>query len=90
MSITEIDLIINIITLSSAVIFSLIAIRMKDLVKSIIFYTFTSISVAVIFYILNSPFASVLELTVGAGLITVLLLVTLTLTHGKEIEKEEE
>ena len=90
MPFTEIDLIINIISISSAIIFSLLAIRMKDLVKSVIFYTFTSICVAIVFYILNSPFASELELTVSAGLITVMLLVTLSLTHGSEIEKEEE
>ena len=65
---------------------AIIAILQKNLIRSIIAYTLSSISLAALFFMLASPFAGALELTVGAGLVAVLFLVALILAGGEEEE----
>jgi NADH-quinone oxidoreductase subunit J len=88
MPFTEIDLAVNVIAIVFAVLFAFMAVRARDLVKAAIYFALASACVAVIFYLLDSPFAAVLELTVCAGLITVILLVALSLTDEKEKREE--
>ncbi len=68
------------------IIMAIIAILQKNLIRSIIAYTLSSISLAALFFMLGSPFAGALELTVGAGLVAVLFLVALILAGGEEEE----
>lgn len=69
--------------------FGIIAIRQKDLVRAVISYGVASAFLAAQFFLLTSPFAAMLELTVGAGLIVVLFLVALTLSSGSEDQPAE-
>jgi NADH-quinone oxidoreductase subunit J len=68
------------------VIMALVAILHRNLIKSVIAYAVSSISLAAIFFLLSAPYAGALELTVGAGLVAVLFLVALILAGGKEAE----
>ncbi len=68
------------------IIMAIIAILQKNLIRSIIAYTISSTSLAALFFMLASPFAGALELTVGAGLVAVLFLVALILAGGEEEE----
>jgi uncharacterized MnhB-related membrane protein len=70
----EIDSLLGMIILLSTTVFLIIAIELKDLVKATIALGIGSALLASVFYILNAPYAAVFELSVAAGLITILLL----------------
>ncbi|MCX6802202.1 MAG: NADH-quinone oxidoreductase subunit J [Candidatus Diapherotrites archaeon] len=88
MPFNELSLAVNIAAIAFGVIFAFLAVRARDLVKAALFFALASACIAAVFYLLNSPFAAVLELTVCAGLITVILLVALSLTDEKEKRDE--
>lgn len=61
-----------------------IAVVHTNLLRAVIAYSVSCIFLAALFYLLASPFAAALELTVGAGLVAVLLLVSVLLTGAEE------
>jgi NADH:ubiquinone oxidoreductase subunit 6 (subunit J) len=63
-----------------------VAMIQKNLIRSIVSYAISSASLAALFFMLESPYAGALELTVGAGLVAVLFLVALILGGGEEEE----
>ncbi len=65
---------------------ALIAIVHTNLIRSVAAFAVSSICLASLFFSLSSPFAGALELTVGAGLVSVLFLVALILSGGEETE----
>jgi len=69
-----IDPLIGMIILLSTTVFLVIAIELKELVKATIALGIGSALLASIFYILDAPYAAVFELSVAAGLVTILLL----------------
>lgn len=71
-----------------AVLFVLVAIELRDLIKSAIALGIASGLLAAIFFILGAPYAAVFELSVCAGLITVLLLSAVSMTADKEADHE--
>ena len=78
------DSIANVTILIATVIFLIIAIELNNLVKASIALGIGSALLAIIFYILEAPFAAVFELSVCAGLVTILLLSAIGM-----LEKEE-
>ena len=72
------------------VLFVLVAIELKDLIKASISLGVASAILASIFFLLDAPYAAVFELSVCAGLVTVLLLSAVNMTVEKEDEKHEE
>src|SRR4030042_7005738 len=64
------------------VIFSVLAIALKDLLKSAISLAVSSLLLGIIFCRMNAPYAGVFEISVVAGLITVLFMLTIALTKG--------
>jgi uncharacterized MnhB-related membrane protein len=60
------------------------AIVLRGFIRAVIAFAAGSALLAGLFALLGAFFAAVLELTVGAGLTTVLFLVAITLTHGEE------
>jgi len=72
------------------VLFVLVAIELKDLIKASISLGVASGVLAAIFFILDAPYAAVFELSVCAGLITVLLLSAVNMTVEREEDKHEE
>jgi len=62
------------------------AVLLNNLVRCTVAYALASVCLAALFFVLGSPFASAFELTVGAGLISVLFLVALILSGGEELE----
>lgn len=61
-----------------------IAVVHTNLLRAVVAYSISSICLAALFYLLASPFAAALELTVGAGLVAVLFLVSILLTGAEE------
>lgn len=70
----QVDPLIGMIILLATTIFLIIAIELKELVKATIALGIGSALLASVFYILDAPYAAVFELSVAAGLVTILLL----------------
>ena len=62
------------------------AVWVRSLVLSVVAYSLASAFLSALFFLLDSPFAGALELTVGAGLIAILFIVALILAGGEETE----
>jgi len=63
---------------------ALVAVVQKNLIRSVIAFAVSSVCLAILFFLLASPYAAVLELVVGGGLVAVLFLVALVLAGGEE------
>jgi NADH:ubiquinone oxidoreductase subunit 6 (subunit J) len=70
----------HILLLSGLVIFSILAILSKDLIKSAISLAVASLLLGILFFQMQAPYAGVFEISVVAGLITVLFMLTIALT----------
>lgn len=75
---------INTVLLVMMVGFAGLAVFLKDLVRAALSLAFMSALLAVLLYRLDSPYAAVFELSVVAGLITVLFVSTIALTRENE------
>lgn len=70
----DINSIVSLIILGATVLFLIVAIELKELVKATIALGIGSALLASVFFILGAPIAAVFELSVATGLVTVLLL----------------
>jgi len=82
----DIDLLVMSALGIAAVVMAAVAILQTNLIRAIFAYAVSSACLAALFFVLASPYAGALELTVGAGLVAVLFLVALILTGGEEEE----
>ncbi len=76
------------IPLSLLVLFALFTVMIKNLLKAVISLAAASASLTIIMFMLNAPLAAVFELSVCAGLITVIFISVISLT--KPLTPEEE
>lgn len=83
---TDVDILVMFLLSIGIIVLAIIAVLQKNLIRSVFAYAISSISLAGLFFMLASPYAGALELTVGAGLVTVLFLVALILAGGVEEE----
>ncbi len=67
---------------SITIVAAIAAILIKNIIHAIIAFAVSSAALASLFFILASPYAGVFELTVGAGLVAVLFLVSMILAGG--------
>jgi len=65
-------------------VLSLIAIQLKDLLYSVIMLGGSSIALAVIFYMLQAPDIAITQAAVGAGVSTILFIITISRTRREE------
>jgi len=70
------------------VVFSVLAILLKDLLRSAISLAVASLLLGIIFFRMNAPYAGVFEISVVAGLITVLFILTIALTRADDKVRE--
>ncbi len=70
------------------VLFSVLAILLKDLLRSAISLAVASLLLGIIFFRMNAPYAGVFEISVVAGLITVLFILTIALTKAGDEVRE--
>jgi len=70
------------------VLFSILAILLRDLLRSAISLAVASLLLGIIFFRMNAPYAGVFEISVVAGLITVLFILTIALTRAGDEVKE--
>jgi energy-converting hydrogenase B subunit D len=77
----DLNLIAQIIAAGALSISMLGAILAKDLLRAAIFLAVGSVLLGIIFFIYKAPFTGAVEISVGAGLITALLVTAISLTE---------
>lgn len=70
------------------VLFSVLAILLKDLLKSAISLAVASLFLGIVFFRMKAAYAGVFEISVVAGLITVLFILTIALTKAGDEVRE--
>ncbi|MCM8829010.1 MAG: hypothetical protein NC902_06990, partial [Candidatus Omnitrophica bacterium] len=70
--------------LAGTMVFAALAVFLKDMLKAVICLLISSVFLGIIFFRLNAPFAGVFEISVVAGLIVVLFILTISLTGGQK------
>lgn len=71
-------------------VFAVLAILLRDLLKSAISLAVASLLLGILFFRMNAPYAGVFEISVVAGLITVLFVLTIALTKaGDEVSESK-
>jgi NADH-quinone oxidoreductase subunit J len=73
----------QILLLTGLVLFSILAIMSRDLIKSAISLALASLLLGIVFFRMGAPYAGVFEISVVAGLITVLFILTIALTKAE-------
>jgi len=71
---------VQILLLVGLVLFSVAAVLLKDLIKAAISLALASLLLGILFFRLGAPYAGAFEISVVAGLITVLFMLTIALT----------
>jgi NADH:ubiquinone oxidoreductase subunit 6 (subunit J) len=71
---------LDIVLLTGLTLAAALAIMAKDLIKAAIALAVSSLLLGIVFFRMNAPFAGVFEISVVAGLITVLFILTIALT----------
>jgi energy-converting hydrogenase B subunit D len=70
--------------LAVAVLFAAMAVFSKDLLKSVIFLSLTSLCIAMLFFLLNAPDIAITKAAVEAGVATAIFLVVVQKTSRFE------
>jgi uncharacterized MnhB-related membrane protein len=70
--------------LAVAVLFAAMAVFSKDLLKSVIFLSLTSLCIAMLFFLLNAPYIAITKAAVEAGVATAIFLVVVQKTSRFE------
>ena len=83
-------MILHAVLLAGIVLFALLAVLLKDLLRSAICLALASVILSIVFFQLGAPYAAVFELSVGAGLVMVLLASAIGLTRRTPPENEEQ
>lgn len=81
--------ILMIICLAMMVGFSLLAIIWHSLLKATIALTITSILLAIVLFMLGLPLAGIFQLSIGAGLITVVFFSAISLTNSDYSDQKQ-
>ena len=74
--------------LIGVVLFSVLAIALRDVLRSAISLAVASLLLGIVFFKMNAPYAGVFEISVVAGLITVLFILTIALRRAGEEVRE--
>ena len=80
----DVDFFLILVLSASMIVMSVTAVLQENLIRAVIAFAVSSVCLAALFFVLVSPYAGALELTVGAGLVAVLFLVALILSGGEE------
>jgi NADH-quinone oxidoreductase subunit J len=68
---------------------AVIAVLAENLIRAAVALGIGGISLAMLFFLLNAPYAGAFELSVGAGLISVLFILAISLTESMGRQRDE-
>jgi len=78
------QLVFMIITSALTVFFAILVVEMKDLIRMIVSFAGMSISIGMLYWMLNAPIVAVFQILIYAGAVVTLLIATVMLTKGRE------
>lgn len=81
---------LQILLLVGLIVFSAVALLARDLIKAAISFAAASLMLGIVFFRMGAPYAGVFEISVVAGLITVLFILTIALTEKKAEVRESQ
>ncbi|MCM8764100.1 MAG: NADH-quinone oxidoreductase subunit J [Candidatus Omnitrophica bacterium] len=73
----------TVLLLAGVLIFAVLAVFLRDMLRAVICLLISSIFLGIVFFGLHAPYAGVFEISVVAGLIMVLFILTISLTGGR-------
>jgi uncharacterized MnhB-related membrane protein len=73
----------------SILVSAVFAIRSKDLVDAIIYFSYTGVGATILFAVMKAPDVALTEATIGTGLVTLVFLSTIRKTSAKEKADEQ-
>jgi len=76
------DFFLGLALLVTVVVGSIAAVMLKNLLRAAVAIGVSSAALAALFFVLDAPYAGAFELSVGAGLISVLFIVAISLTES--------
>ncbi len=79
---------LQIVLLALVTLAAVLAVLARDMLRAAIALAVASLLLGLVFFGLKAPFAGVFEISVVAGLITVLFMLTIALTGRKDVVKE--
>ena len=68
---------------------AVVAVLARNLIRSAVALGIGSAALAMLMFLLNAPYAGGFELSVGAGLISILFIVAISLTESMEEQRRE-
>lgn len=77
---------LNYLIAALILIFAIIAVEVRDLVRMVISFSIMGILIAIAFYIMDAPYVSVFQLAINAGAITVLFLALLHIVKKRRVD----
>lgn len=80
---------IHLIVTMAIVVSSLLAVVLRDLIKSVILLAIMSLLLSLEFYLLHAPDVAITEAAVGAGLTTAIYIIAISKTERWESEKKD-
>ncbi len=66
------------------ILFSVLAVHFKDLIYSVIFLASSSLTLALLFFVLQAPDIAITEAAVNAGLVTLIYMIVIRKTRRLE------
>ena len=81
---------LHMVLLAAILVFALLAVLLTDLLRSAISLALASVALSIVFFQFGVPYAGAFELSVGAGLVMVLLVSAIGLTRRTPAEQEEQ
>jgi len=78
--------VIDWVAIGVIVVLAVVAIHVRDVLKGVLALAVVSAILAAMFYHFGAPYAAVFELSICAGLITVLFIAVIALTEAREQE----
>ncbi|MFO7743630.1 MAG: NADH-quinone oxidoreductase subunit J [Anaerolineae bacterium] len=78
------DLAITLALIMTVVAGGVAAVLLKNLLRAAVALGVSSVALAALFFLLRAPYAGAFELSVGAGLISVLFIVAISLTESMQ------
>lgn len=78
------------ICLSVMIVFSVLAVMLRSIIRNAICLAIASAALSMIMYLLGAPWAAMFELSVCSGLITVIFISCISLSHDKKSDVRRE
>ncbi|HIC96253.1 TPA: DUF4040 domain-containing protein [Candidatus Bipolaricaulota bacterium] len=81
------DAVVQVVLLVVILVAGFLAVRLRDLLSSIVALAGASLALSLEFYILQAPDVAIAEAAIGAGLTTAVFVLTIQRTRRKEEER---